>query len=62
MPEKISPLDIPKSDYLNIIEKIESTGCDPMAKRHHLTRLEKAKIVEQVAARTGFSLSNWSAA
>ncbi len=48
--------------YEHIIEKIELTGCDPMAKRHHLTRLEKAKIVQQVAARTGFSLSNWSAA
>lgn len=47
--------------YEHIIAKIESTGCDPMAKRHHLTRLEKAKIVKQVAARTDFSLSNWSA-
>ena len=47
--------------YEHIIAKIESTGCDPMAKRRHLTRLEKVKIVQQVAAHTGFTLSNWSA-
>ncbi len=45
--------------YEQIIAKIESTGCDPMANRHHLTRLEKVKIVQQAAARTGFSLPNW---
>jgi phytoene/squalene synthetase len=47
--------------YERIIAKIESTGCDPMAKRHHLTQLEKAEIVQQIAARTGFSLQDWSA-
>jgi len=47
--------------YEHIIAKIESTGCDPMAKRHHLTQREQAEIVHQVAARTGFSLPNWSA-
>jgi phytoene synthase len=40
--------------YEHIIAKIESTGCDPMAKRHHLTRREQAEIVHQVAARTVF--------
>jgi hypothetical protein len=44
--------------YEHIIAKIESTGCDPMAKQHHLTRREKAEIIHQVAARTGFSLPN----
>jgi phytoene/squalene synthetase len=44
--------------YEHVIVKIESNGCDPMTKRHHLTRREKAEIVHQVAARTGFSLPN----
>ncbi|UCG67228.1 MAG: squalene/phytoene synthase family protein [Deltaproteobacteria bacterium] len=42
--------------YEHIIAKIESTGCDPMEKRHHLTRREQAEIIHQVAARTGFLL------
>jgi phytoene/squalene synthetase len=42
--------------YEHVIDKIERTGCDPMAGRHRLSRLEKAKIVRQVAVRTGFSL------
>jgi len=54
-------LELINSMYEHIIAKIESTGCDPMAKRHHLTQREQAEIVHQVAARTGFSLPNWSA-
>ena len=42
--------------YESIIEKIEATGCDPMAGRHHLTSRQQTEIVHQVAARTGFSL------
>jgi len=43
--------------YEDIIAKIESTECDPLTKQHHLTRLETTRIVQQVAARTGFPLS-----
>lgn len=42
--------------YEQIIEKIESGGCDPMAAQHHLTEPEKDEIVRQVAARTGFRI------
>jgi hypothetical protein len=42
--------------YEQIIEKIESSGCDPMAAQHHLTEAEKDEIVRQVAARTGFQI------
>jgi phytoene synthase len=45
--------------YERIIANIESTGCDPMVKRHHLTRKEKAAIVQSVAVQTDFSLPNW---
>lgn len=42
--------------YEHVIEKIESIGCDPMSERHHLTPLERAEIVQQVAARVGFRI------
>lgn len=42
--------------YERIIEKIESTGCDPMSTRHHLTPLERAEIVQQVGARVGIRI------
>jgi len=40
--------------YEHVIAKIESAGCDPMAKRYRLTRREQFEIVRQVADRTGF--------
>jgi len=43
--------------YERILAKIESAGYDPMAQQHRLSRLEKADVVRQVAARTGFSRS-----
>jgi len=45
--------------YENIITKIESVGFDPMAKRHYLTREEKANIVKSVAVHTGFLIPDW---
>jgi hypothetical protein len=48
--------------YQQLIAKIESTGCDPMTNRHHLTQQEQAEIVHRVAASTGFTLPNWLAA
>lgn len=42
--------------YEQVILKIESNNYDPMTKRHHLTRRDKAGIVSQVAARQVFSL------
>jgi len=47
--------------YEHIVAKIESIGCDPMAGRHHLTRREQAEIIQQVAARTDFSIPNLAA-
>lgn len=47
-------LDLIIAMYEQLVEKIESTGCDPMADRHRLTELEKAEVVRRVAARTGF--------
>jgi phytoene synthase len=46
--------------YEQVIAKIESTGCDPMAGRHHLTLSEKAEIAHKVAAHTGFSIPDGS--
>jgi len=45
--------------YESIIAKIESVGFDPMAKRHYLTRKEKANIVKSVAVQTGFLIPDW---
>lgn len=46
--------------YEQVILKIESNNYDPMTKRHHLTRQDKARILSQVAARLGFSSSECS--
>jgi phytoene synthase len=46
--------------YERIISKIESTGYDPMAGRHLLSKKEKADIIRQIAARTEFILPKLS--
>ena len=45
--------------YERIIAKIESTGYDPMSKKHYLYRGEKTKIVKSVAFQNGFLLPKW---
>ena len=47
------------SIYEKAIEKIESTGYDPMSKKHLLSRREKTKIVKSVAFQNGFPLPIW---
>jgi len=42
--------------YERIIDKIESTGYDPLVKQHYLSRGEKTKIVKSVALKNGFLL------
>ena len=45
--------------YKGIIDKIESTGNDPMSKKHYLSRGEKTKIVKSVALQNNYRLPNW---
>lgn len=42
--------------YEKVIEKIESTGYDPMSQKHLLSRREKTQIVKSVAFQNGFLL------
>jgi phytoene synthase len=45
--------------YECIIDKIESTGYDPMSNKHYLSRGEKTMIVKLVALQNGYRLPNW---
>lgn len=45
--------------YEQVIAKIESTGYDPMSKKHFLSKREKNKIVKSVAFQNGFLVPNW---
>jgi phytoene synthase len=52
-------LELIISIYEKVIEKIESTGYDPMSKKHFLSKREKTKIVKGVAFQNGFLLPFW---